>query len=72
VFQIEQIYDTSYRTLSDMKKSDLTPRQLSSVRCPTCGVPAGNHCLLHSGAPRSTPHVERKFAAIDASQKKSG
>ena len=72
VFQIEQFYDTPYHTLSDVKKSELTPRQSSSVRCPTCGVPAGNHCVLHSGAPRSRPHVDRKFAAIDAIEKKTG
>jgi hypothetical protein len=55
-----------------MKKSELTPEQVSSVRCPTCGVPAGKSCVLHSGAPRSESHVDRKFAAIEAAEKKSG
>ena len=55
-----------------MKKSELTPEQVSSVACPTCGVPAGERCVLHSGAPRSEAHVDRKFAAIDSIEKKSG
>ncbi len=48
-----------------MKKKDLTPRQLSSVACPTCGVPAGKRCVLHSGGPRSEPHIDRKFVAAE-------
>lgn len=46
--------------------SDLTPKQLSSVPCPTCGVPAGERCLLHSGSPRSESHVDRKLCAAEA------
>jgi len=53
-----------------MKKKDLTRQQLSSVPCPTCGVPAGKPCVLNTGVPRSEPHVDRKFAAIDAIDKK--
>jgi hypothetical protein len=49
-----------------MKSRKLTAKQLSSVPCPTCGVAAGNNCVLHSGAPRSAPHVDRKFCAMDA------
>jgi hypothetical protein len=49
-----------------MKSGKLTAKQLSSVSCPTCGVAAGNRCVLHSGTPRSGPHVDRKFCAIDA------
>ena len=55
-----------------MKKKELTPKQLSSVPCPTCGVAAGERCVLHSGAPRSEPHVDRKFAAAEAAEKKRG
>jgi len=55
-----------------MKKSELTPEQVSSVTCPTCGVPAGKCCVLHSGAVRTESHVDRKFAAIEAIEKKSG
>jgi hypothetical protein len=49
-----------------MTKKELTPKQLSAVPCPTCGVPAGKRCELHSGALRSEPHVDRKFAAAEA------
>ena len=54
-----------------MKMSDLTPEQLSSVPCPTCGVGAGEPCLLHSGSPRTEPHLERKLSAAEAMEKKS-
>ncbi len=53
-----------------MRKSDLTAKQLFSVRCPTCGVAPGERCLLHSGAPRSEPHVDRKFSAAEAIETK--
>jgi len=45
-------------------------RTVISVPCPTCGVAAGERCVLHSGAPRSEPHVDRKFAAAEAIEKK--
>jgi len=48
-----------------MKNKELTPEQLSSVSCPTCGVAAGEYCVLNSGALRSGPHVDRKFSAIE-------
>jgi hypothetical protein len=54
-----------------MRKRDLTPKQLSAVPCPTCGAAVGEHCELNSGAPRSEPHVDRKFAAIEAVERKS-
>ncbi len=53
-----------------MKMSELTPEQLSSVPCPTCGVAAGERCLLHSGSPRTEPHVERKLSAAEAIETK--
>jgi hypothetical protein len=49
-----------------MRMKDLTPAQLSSVPCPTCGVDVGQRCLLHSGGPRSEPHVDRKLYAAEA------
>jgi hypothetical protein len=49
-----------------VKKKERTPEQLLSVPCPTCGVPAGEGCVLHSGTPRSEPHVDRKLDAIEA------
>ena len=48
-----------------MKKSELTPKQVSSVPCPVCGVSVGKRCVLNIGTPRSAPHVERKFSAIE-------
>jgi hypothetical protein len=51
-----------------MKKKELKPEQIVSVACPTCGVAAGEGCVLHSGAPRSEPHVDRKLSAIEAIQ----
>lgn len=53
-----------------MRIKDLTPTQLRSVPCPTCGVPAGKRCVLHSGALRSESHVDRKFAAAEAAEAK--
>ena len=49
-----------------MRKSDLTAKEWFSVPCPTCGVAPGEPCLLHSGAPRTEPHVDRKLSAVEA------
>lgn len=49
---------------------DLTLKQLSSVPCPTCGVAPVERCLLHSGAPRSEPHEDRKLVAAEEIEKK--
>jgi hypothetical protein len=54
------------------KKKGLTPEQLFSVPCPTCGVVAGGRRVLHSGAPRSQPHVDWKFVAVETAKRKSG
>jgi hypothetical protein len=48
---------------------DLALKQFSSVPCPTCGVAAGRRCILHSGIPRTEPHIDRKLAAIEAIKK---
>jgi hypothetical protein len=53
-----------------MRMSHLTPKQLFSVPCPTCGVATGERCLLHSGAPRSEPHVDRRLSAAEAIEQK--
>ena len=53
-----------------MKKKDLTAKQLSSVPCPTCGAVPGERCVLHSGALRSEPHVNRKLSAAEAIETK--
>ena len=45
--------------------SELTLEQCCSVACPECGVPAGKRCLLHSGALRSEPHIDRRLYAAE-------
>jgi hypothetical protein len=49
-----------------MRKSEVPRKQIFSVTCPICGVCTGKRCLLLSGAPRSEAHIERKWAAIEA------
>ena len=53
-----------------MKKKELNSEQISVVPCPTCGAAAGEACVLHSGGPRSGPHVDRKFSAAEAIERK--
>jgi hypothetical protein len=69
MFKIEQFRARVLLQSVRVEKKELTPKQLSSVPCPTCGAAAGERCELHSGAPRSEPHVDRKFAAIEAADK---
>jgi hypothetical protein len=42
------------------------------VLCPLSyvGVAPSEFCLLHSGGPRSEPHVDRKLSAAEAMEKK--
>jgi len=51
-------------------KKNLSAKQLSSVECPTCGVGARQGCELYSGGLRSTPHVNRKLAAVEVIEAK--
>jgi hypothetical protein len=53
-----------------MKIRELTPKQLSSIPCPTCGVAVGRRCVLASGGKRSSPHVDRRLCAADAMRQK--
>jgi hypothetical protein len=66
VYDIVQTCGWALGIFSEMKRRELTPQQVSSVPCPTCGAPVGQLCELHSGALRSKPHVDREFAAIEA------
>jgi hypothetical protein len=52
-----------------MKVKELTRRQLSSVRCPTCGVAAGERCETSAGGFRFSPHADRKLLAAEAVEK---
>ena len=49
-----------------MKIRDLAAKELLSVPCPVCGVPAGHRCVLQAGGPRLEPHTDRKVYAAEA------
>jgi hypothetical protein len=70
LFKIEQFRDWVLPHSVPMKMKELTPKQVSSVPCPTCGVAAGKRCVLHSGAARTEPHVDRKLSAAGALETK--
>ena len=53
-----------------MQMNAMTPELFLSVRCPTCKVASGKHCLLLSGGLRTESHIDRKLAAIEAVEKK--
>jgi hypothetical protein len=55
-----------------MKTSDLSLKNVLSVVCPTCGVPRRKRCVLNTGTLRSGPHLDRKFLAAEALEKKGG
>jgi hypothetical protein len=70
LFKSEQFRDWVLPHSVRMKMKELTPKQVSSVPCPTCGVTVGKRCVLLSGAPRSKPHVDRKLSAAAAIETK--
>jgi phage protein D len=49
-----------------VKTRELTTKQISSVPCTTCGAEVGEACELHTGAPRTEPHRDRKLSAAEA------
>jgi len=55
-----------------VKTKELTPKQILSVPCATCGAAVGEVCELHTGTPRTEPHRERKLSAAEAAEAKSG
>jgi len=61
-------YFRDARTLHDvvMKTKELTPEQILSVPCATCGAAIGEACELHTGALRTEPHRDRKLSAAEA------
>jgi hypothetical protein len=59
-----QSYGTDRSTLERM--TDVTQQLLLAVPCPTCGVDAGKHCLLHTGEASPDPHIDRKLDASAA------
>ena len=48
--------------LSEMKK-ELSPKQVLSVHCPTCGAAPGEKCELSTGQPRTKSHRDRRLIA---------
>jgi hypothetical protein len=54
-----------------MKAKELTPKQILSVPCTTCGAAIGKVCELHTGAPRTEPHRDRKLSAAQAVETKT-
>ena len=70
VFQIELFQGRIPSHNIRMRMEELTPKELSSVRCPTCGVAAGERCRLHSGSPCFEPHLDRKLSAIEFLEQK--
>jgi hypothetical protein len=53
-----------------VKTKELTPKQILSVPCTTCGAAIGEACELHTGAPRTEPHRDRKLSAAEVVETK--
>jgi hypothetical protein len=46
-------------------KKELTPQQILTVGCPTCGAGPGEKCQLNTGQPRVGPHRDRRLIAAE-------
>jgi hypothetical protein len=55
-----------------VKTKEVTPKQILSVPCPTCGAATEEACELHTGALRTEPHRDRKLSAAEAVETKAG
>jgi hypothetical protein len=53
-----------------VKTKELTPKQILSVTCPTCGASTQEPCELHTGDLRTEPHRDRKLSAAEAMETK--
>jgi hypothetical protein len=51
-----------------VKTKELTPKQILSVPCNTCGAAIGEACELHTGAPRTEPHRDRELSAAETTE----
>jgi len=58
------------RHYAGMKSKELTLKQILSVPCTTCGAAVEEVCELHTGAPRTEPHRDRKLSAAEAVEAK--
>jgi hypothetical protein len=54
-----------------VKTKELTLKQVLFVPCPTCGAATKEVCELHSGAPRTEPHRDRKLSAAEAVEERT-
>jgi hypothetical protein len=54
-----------------VKTKELTLKQILSVPCPTCGAETEKACELHTGAPRTGPHRDRRLSAAEVVETKS-
>lgn len=59
-----------HRIIHFVKSKDLTPEEILSVPCATCGAAIGEVCELNTGAPRTEAHRDRKLSAAEASDNK--
>jgi len=55
-----------------VKAKELTPKQILTVPCAICGAAIGEVCELHTGAPRTEPHRDRKLSAAEAVETRLG
>jgi hypothetical protein len=65
VFKSELLPGGRLKHSVSVKKKELRPKKLFHVPCPACSATARGRCELHSGVPRSEPHLERTLAAIE-------
>jgi hypothetical protein len=70
VCKMEQIFGSGLFQHIRMKMNDLTKKQISSVKCPTCGAGVGRRCELSSGGLRFEPHIDRKLSAGEVVERK--
>jgi hypothetical protein len=68
---VEQFPSSELGIILSVKTKELTPKEILSVLCVTCGAAIGEACELHTGALRFEPHRDRKLSAAEAMQKKS-
>jgi hypothetical protein len=47
------------------REAEPWPKEILSVRCPTCGAASGEKCKLCTGPPRTAPHRDRRLTAKD-------
>ncbi len=68
---IEHFLSLKRSIIRNVKTKELTPNQILSVVCITCGAAIGEGCELHTGALRFEPHRDRRLSAAEALEKKS-